>query len=307
MLLAPPLKQGDTIGIVSPSQPFKKEKQFELENFIEYMESIGLHVKLSENFYATDIYGASAGTPQQRADDINAMFADPGIHAIWCYQGGEPANQTLELLDFDLIKNNPKIILGKSDIDTLLLAINKKTGLVTFHGCDAKIGSNRELDFEYNKNWFTERFFNKSKIFEPSEKWKCINPGNAKGVLLGCNVSVILKLAGTEYFPDFTDAILCIETYKAYPGRLITQLAQLEHLGVFEKISGIIIGSNHEFQGGQHTAEEIVKDTLKKYNLPILKTNEFGHYQPHAFLPIGATIALDATNATIEIIDDFLS
>lgn len=306
-MLAKSLQKGDTIGIIAPSKPFNQDKKFELDNFIDYMKNQGIEVKISKNFYASDKYNVSAGTPEQRAEDINLMFADKSIKAIWCLQGGEPANQTLDIIDFDNVKKNPKLFMGKSDIDVLLLALNKKTDLITIHCCDTKIGSNKELDFDYTKEWFKKRLFKKSKIIKPSEKWFCINKGQAEGKIIGCNTSSILKLAGTQYFPDFTGSILFIETCKSNPAKIIVQLTQFKQLGVFEKIKGIVIGNNFEFQSEEFKVENIVSEFLKKYNFPILKINEFGHYQPHAFLPIGAKVKFDATNKSIEIIDDFLN
>ena len=306
-MLAKSLKKGDTIGIIAPSKPFNQDRKFELDNFIEYMKNQGIKVKISNNFYASDKYGFSAGTPEQRAEDINFMFSDKDVKAIWCLQGGEPANQTLDLIDFEIVKNNPKLFMGKSDIDVLLLALNKKTGLITFHCCDTKIGSNKELDFDYTKKWFQKRLFEKSTIIEPSEEWICINQGQAKGKIIGCNPISMLKLAGTEYFPDFSNSIMFLETYKSNPTELLVQLTQFKQLGVFESIKGIVIGNNFEFQSDKFKVENIVNEFLKEYNFPILKINEFGHYQPHAFLPIGANVKLDATNKSIEIIEDFLN
>ncbi len=301
------LQQGDTIGIVAPSKPFNREKKFELDNFIAYMNEQEIKVKFSDNFYAKDKYNVGAGSPSERANDINSMFADNSIKAIWCLQGGEPANQILDLINYDLVKKNPKLFLGKSDIDVLLLALNKKTGLITIHCCDTKIGSNKELDFDYTKKWFKKRLFEGSKKIEPSEEWICVNKGKAEGKIMGCNITAILKLAGTDYFPDFTDSILFIETHRSNAATLIWKLTQLKQIGIFTKIKGIVIGNNFGFEDKNFKVEEIVKDLTSEYNFPILKINEFGHYQPHAFLPIGAKIKLDATNKTIEIIDNFLN
>jgi muramoyltetrapeptide carboxypeptidase len=306
-MLAKSLQKGDIIGVIAPSQPFNQDKKFELDNFIEYMKEQGVDVNISKNFYVSDKYGVSAGTPEQRAEDINLMFSDENIKAIWCLQGGEPANQTLGLIDFENVKNNPKLFMGKSDIDVLLLALNKKTGLITFHCCDTKIGSNKELDFDYTKKWLQKRIFEKSKIIEPSEEWICVNKGKTEGRIIGCNPVSILKLAGTEYFPDFSDSILFLETFRSNPAELIAQLTQFKQLRVFENIKGVVIGNNYEFQSDKFKAEYIVNDFLREYNFPILKINEFGHYQPHAFLPIGAKVELDATNKEIIIMEDFLN
>ncbi len=301
------LHRGDTVGIIAPSKPFNQEKKSELDNFIAYMNEQDIKVELSNNFYAKDKYNASAGTPNERADDINLMFANKNIKAIWCLQGGELANQILDLIDYDVVRKNPKLFLGKSDIDVLLLALNKKTDLITIHCCDPKIGSHRELDFDYTKKWLKKRLFEGCKKVEPSKEWICINKGSSEGKILGCNITSILKLAGTDYFPDFTDSILFIETYRSNAAALIGKLTQLEQLGVFNKIKGIVIGNNFRFENKNFKAEEIVKNLTLECNFPILKINEFGHYQPHAFLPIGAKIKLDATNKTIEITDDFLT
>ena len=305
-MLAKSLKKGETIGIVATSKPFNKEKEFELDNFIKYMDEQGLKVKLSDNFYASDKYEVSAGAPQERADDINNMFSDKNISAIWGYQGGETANQTLDLIDYNTVKKNPKIFLGKSDIDILLLALNKKTGLITINTCDPKIGSDKELDFEYTKTWFKKRLFERSKEIKPSKPWHTINGGEAEGKIIGCNITTIVKMAGTDYFPDFTNAIFFIESVNLDPTAVIWQMTHLKMLGVFDQINGVVIGNNYGWQSDQFTFEGIVKDLLSEYDLPILKINEFGHYQPHAFLPIGAKIKLDATNKTISIINDFL-
>ncbi|MDC1205342.1 LD-carboxypeptidase [Candidatus Pacebacteria bacterium] len=305
-MFARSLQSGDTIGIIAPSKPFSEEKRFELDNFIEYMKTQDINVVLSEHFYSQEDKSIGSVSAENRASDINSMFTDKDIDAIWCFQGGDPANQTLDLIDYDLVTENPKLFLGKSDIDVLLLALNKMTGLVTFHTCDTKIGSNKEMDFEYTKNWFKKRLFEKSKTIEPSEEWICVNKGEAEGRLLGCNPVSILKLAGTKYFPDFTDSILFIETYKSDPKETRVHLTQLKQAGVFDKIKGVVIGNNFEFSSEEVRAEEVIGDFLTEYNFPILKTNEFGHYQPHAFLPVGTKVRLDATNKTIDIVEDFL-
>ena len=305
-MLAKSLQPGDTIGIIAPSKPFTTDKQSELNNFVEYMDTQDIKVVFSEHFYAKEESDIGSVSAEARANDINVMFADKYINAIWCFQGGDPANQTLDLIDYNLVRTNPKLFLGKSDIDVLLLALNKLTGLVTFHTCDAKIGSGKEMDFEYTKTWFRKRLFEKQKTIEPSEEWTCVHQGEAEGKILGCNPISILRLAGTKYFPDFSDAILFFETLRSNPKEIRVHLTQLKQIGVFDQIKGVVIGNNQDFSSTGIKAEAVVGDFLAPYNLPILKINEFGHYQPHAFLPIGSKVRLDATNKSIDIIEDFL-
>jgi muramoyltetrapeptide carboxypeptidase len=308
-MIAKRLVKGDEIRLVAPSKKIDFKKGL-VENFKKEMKEKGFEITYSKNMLAVGFYGHEAGTPKQRADDINEAFADENVKAIWCVQGGSPANQVLDLLDWKLIKANPKLVLGKSDIDVLLLALNKITELVTIHTCDSKVGDNREFDFEYTKKWFEKRLINGEKEIQPSEEWTTLNPGVAEGKLIGCNISCILKLAGTKYFPDFTDSILFLETYEHKIKEILCRIEQYKQIGVFDKINGLVIGHNFAFEGEKDglKAEEMIVELIKSYgyDFPVLKINEFGHYQPHAFLPIGAKVKVDATNKKIEILDDFV-
>ena len=308
-MIAKKLVKGDEIRLVAPSKKIDFKKGL-VENFKKEMKSRGFKVTYSKNMLAVGQYGHEAGTPGQRADDINEAFKDPNVKAIWCIQGGSPANQVLDLLDYDLIKKNPKLVLGKSDIDVLLLALNKTTGLVTIHTCDSKVGDNREFDFDYTKVWFEKRLVKGEKEIQPSVPWTTLNEGVAEGKLIGCNISCILKLAGTKYFPDFTDSILFLETYESEIKEILYRIEQYKQIGVFDKIKALVVGHNFGFAGEKDglKAEKIIANLLKEYgyNFPILKINEFGHYQPHAFLPIGAKVRVDATNKKIEIIEKFV-
>ena len=308
-MIAERLKKGDSIGIVAPSKVINEEQKEQLKNFEKYIQEEGFKVVHSKNLFAVDNYERIAGTPEQRADDFNSMVKDKEIKAVWCFQGGSAANQILELMDYNAIKKNPKLIMGKSDIDVLLLAINKMTSLITFHCCDPKIGRNREMDFDYTKKWFQKRLINGEKEIEASEDWVCVREGKAEGRLLGCNLNSILKLAGTKYFPDFNDSILFVETYHGEVGKLVYIITQLDIIGALAKVKAIVVGHNFEWDGGSKNTktEDVVKDLTEKYRIPILKINEFGHYQPHSFLPIGAKVMVDATNKKIEIISEFLS
>ena len=313
------LKKGDTIGIVTPSTPITPDyKQF-FDNLIEYFNQLGFNVVFAENALAIDKYGVSGGSIAQRADDINNMFRDDKIKAIWCAQGGHTANQILDFIDYESIKNNPKIFMGKSDIDMLLLAINKMTGLITFHTPDPKLGKATDFDFEYSQKAFNDRLI-KGKIgmIEKSSEWKCVRKGKATGRIIGCNLMTILKLAGTKYFPDFNKAILFLEDYTSDIREIIYKLTQLKQIGVFDKISGIVIGYIYGFQdkqfldknpkrdknGNKVNFEDVVLDITKEYDFPILKINEFGHYCPNAFIPINCKAEVDATNLSLEIIED---
>ncbi|MFP4423739.1 MAG: LD-carboxypeptidase [Candidatus Woesearchaeota archaeon] len=301
-MLVPLLKKGDTIGIVSPSNIMTDYKKELLDNTTQVIEKMGLKIRLGEHARSIDKYGVSAGEPKERASDINQMFLDPSIKAIWCAQGGDTANQVLELLDYETITNNPKIFIGLSDNTTLLNGIYKKTGLVTFHGPDAKAGKTSEyFDSEYSHEEFKRRFIKGSKNIGERDT-KIIRPGKAKGILLGGNLRCLLKLAGTGYMPDFTGAILLLEDYSSNIKSTLFLLTQMRQMGIFDKISGVVTGQiygmdtekQYDGKGNRIYFEEILLDITSDYNFPILKVDAFGHKCPSTFLPIGAMAEMDS-------------
>ena len=317
-MLAKSLQKGDTIGIIAPSNPTTQDKKYLLDNAIKKFENLGFKVVCSKNCFNIDKYGVSGGEPQERADDFNEMFSNPEIKEIYCASGGDTANQILSLIDYEAIKKNPKIFLGMSDIDVLHLAINTKTDLVVFHCSDPKSGrpgKPTDLDIEYTWQNFQNRIINKSKIVSASSERICVRKGITEGKIIGCNLSSILKLAGTPYFPNFENSILFLEGYSENTKKVICKLQQLKEIGVFDKIKGIVIGYVVGFQDEKWIKEnnikakyeDIVLDITKEYDFPILKTNDFGHECPNCFLPIGGTAKLDASNKSIEIIYDFLN
>lgn len=310
------LQAGDTIGIVTPSSPISLKQKHLVQNAVNHFKTLSIKTVFSKHAFATDQYGASCASPQAKAQDINHMFANPQVNAIWCVHGGDTANQALDFLDFKLIKTHPKIFLGKSDIDLLHLAIHHKTSLITFHSPDFKLGNGKHLDFNYSQKWFQKRLI-EAEIgeIEPATQWRTLRSGQAQGKILGCNLNSILKLAGTQYFPNFKNAILFLESFKENIKTVIYRLTQLKHLGVFDQITGLVIGYIYgyqdknilkqdpklDIQGRPLVYEDLVADLLKDYSFPILKINEFGHYFPNLILPIGAQASLDATNQKLSI------
>ena len=173
-MLANSLKKGDTIGVISPSNPVQGEKKQFIDNGIKKLESLGFNFVFSKHCFGIDKYDISSGSPQERANDLNEMFSNPKIKAIFCTVGGHTAIQILSLIDYENIKKNPKVFLGMSDIDVLHLAINSKTGLTVFHGADPKSGRNLDLDIDYTWNNFQDRMIEKSKKIPASEERICV-------------------------------------------------------------------------------------------------------------------------------------
>ncbi len=313
-MLAKSLKKGDTIGIIFPSSRCSDERSELWFKGIKKLEDYGFKVKLCNNYKKTDKFNVSGGSPIERANDLNNMFADSEIDAIFCAHGGNTANEILDYIDYESIKQNPKMFQGMSNIDVLHLAINKLTGLVTFSGSDPKCGRGLDLDLEYSWNAFVDRLIDKSKVIKASDERKCLKSGIAKGKLLGANLNAIQNLLGTKYFPDFNNSILFLEIYKETVAKTLMKLEQFKQAGIFDNINGIVIGYNYSFQdeevreefGVDCDFEDIIIEVTKNYNFPILKTNDFGHRCPKCVLPIGAEVRMDADKKEIEIISDFL-
>jgi muramoyltetrapeptide carboxypeptidase len=314
MLKVQGLKRGDVIGVVAPSKKVSSEQKELANNFSSYMKEIGLKVVFSSDFGRFDEFSVSSSSPKERAKNINSMFSDSSIAAIWLFQGGETCNELLPYLDYELISKKPKIIVGKSDCDVLLMAISKKCNFYTFHGCDAKYGNKKELDYEYTRQFFEERLMKGEKDIVPYFPWKFMRENESmkfSGEIIGCNSHSILKLLGTSFFPDFDKKVFFLEDSKPSVSGLISRITQLKQIGVFDKINALVIGHIFEFDGQDLEShinyEDVVFNLLKEYDFPILKIDEFGHYFPHAFLPLGSKVEFDISKGMkLTIVDDFL-
>lgn len=303
-MFPPRLSLGATIGIVAPSNRVREDQVVLLEAFEKRVTEMGFFVRRSKHLLGVDKYEVSCASPRKRAEDINAFIKDDGVDAIWCFQGGRTANETLPFIDFDALKKNPKVFIGKSDIDVLLLAIFARTGLVTFHGCDAKIGQMREFDYDYTQEWFVKRLVEGSREVVSASEWSCLREGVASGRLLGCNVSSLRKLLGTPWMPDYSGCVLFMESYVTNQRKLLYQLTQLKQAGVLSQACAVVIGHIHSYDdnGSGVSYEQIVLDLTEEYGIPVLKVEEFGHYGPHAFLPIGAHVSVAATAKSIDLV-----
>ena len=208
MLIPQKLKKEDVIGVVAPSNPIIGENIEELEQAKKIIEEAGFKVKYSKNLFSnTNGYSSTA---REKAEDINEMFRDKNVKMIWCAKGGENSNSTFEYLDYELIKNNPKIICGYSDITSLTNIITAKTGLVTFSGTNFKTIATDETNYSYNE--VMKRFVDGSlEIGLEGEKYETLKEGVAEGELIGGNLSLTRGLVSGKYSIDFTDKILFLE------------------------------------------------------------------------------------------------
>ena len=297
-ILPPRLKKGDIIGVVAPSNPIIGDNIEELNRAKEIVEKSDFKVKYSKNLFSnTNGYCSIA---KEKAEDINEMFADKNVKMIWCAKGGNNSNSTFEYLDYELIKQNPKIICGYSDITSLTNIITEKTGLVTFSGTNFKTIATDETDFSYKQA--LNRFLDGSLKFGPeNEKYITIQEGKVKGELVGGNHSLTKELVCGKYSIDFTDKILFLEElgYESDAAVVSNSLYYMKQNGVFDKIKGLWIG-NYEHQSGI-TLEKIILDVLEnKYKFPIIKSNNFGHIENKTVIPIGTKAEIN-TNENIKI------
>jgi muramoyltetrapeptide carboxypeptidase len=286
------LKKGDTIGIVASSDALTSERQVEIDSSINFLEGLGFKVKISELVFNNELgYGARA---ENKAREINKMFADKEINAVFCATGGNNVNGTFDYLDFDIIKNNPKILCGYSDPTSLINVVYLKTGLVTFSGPNfVSLAEEIKGEADYTRKQMIKRFIEAdNKLCTENDEFITIKQGKAEGILVGGNLSLITPFSSGKYKIDFTDKILFIEelSYETPPAGVSHYLYNMMQEGVFDKINGLWIGNyNNEI-----TLEQIVLDTLgDKYAFPIIKSNNFGHINTKTTIPIGVKAKID--------------
>ena len=306
-LLAKRLRRGDRLGIVAPSSPVTADTDDQFARGVAYLEGLGFDVVVGEHVRSRTLgYCAS---PVAKAADINAMFADGSIAGIVCAQGGATANACLSHLSWPTIRANPKVFMGISDITVLLNAIHAATGLVTFHGNDLLWGLGRH-PADYDRNALVRTLVNgRPGTIEPNGERRTIRAGNSEGVALGGNLRCLLKLAGTPYWPDTAGAILFLEAVDVTSETCDCMVRQLEQMGVFETLNGVVVGHVDGLQqdSGSRQLEEVLQAASAGRSFPILKVDDFGHNCPNAVLPIGARVRVDADRQTIEQVEPFIA
>lgn len=303
------LKKGDRIGIVAPGSPIPIAI---LKKGIGVLEKMGFDVKLGKHVY--DVSEFTAGTPLNRACDINMFFSDPRIKTIIAGKGGYNCNQVLPYLDYDLIKKNPKFFFGLSDVTAILNAISVKTGITTFHSPTAlMIGGGRDGQAfsKFSRDNFMEAIFgskkNYIKVKNAKRKWTVLKNGNAKGKLFGGNLESIVSILGTEYEPAWENRIFFWECVDDKVERISQLLTHLKLAKVYDKISGMIIGrpTDIDFNGKRYSDFKICKmisELLKDHNFPIIYGVDFGHIKDNIVLPIGGEVSFETKNDYIKLL-----
>lgn len=284
MIIPNKLEKGDKIGVIAPSNPITQESLQDINNSIMLMESSGFKIEFGKYVFDNSLgYGTSA---IKKAEDINNMFKNPEIKAIFCASGGANSNSTFEYLDYETIKNNPKILCGFSDSTSITNMITAKTGLVTFNGPTFKALTS--WDTEYGYKQVMKRFVEgKLELSESGEEFVTIKEGIAEGELIGGNLNLTTNMVCGKYSLDFKDKILFIEelVFESDPTMVSNYLYKMKQNNVFKQIKGLWIG-NYE---GKIPLEKIVLDVLEdeQITIPIIKSNNFGHIDKKQVIPIG--------------------
>lgn len=297
MLKPKALKENATIGVVSPaSRPSDEEKY---TKGIQYLKAQGFQIV--ESKHVLDSHGFLAGRDNDRADDLNLMFKDSQIDAIICSRGGYGVPRILDLIDFQSIKENPKIFVGYSDITSLNLAIWQQARLVTFSGPMVAVEMGKGIKtFTEDNFWRTLKSDNPLGLLSNpiNNPVKIYHPGKAVGRLLGGCLSLINTIVGTPYCPDFTGAILFLEDIEEEPYRLDRYLAQLKMAGIFDKITGLVLGQFVDCVPGEPekpflTIEQIFENYFGNLDIPVISNFAYGHVPIKHTMPVGILAEID--------------
>ena len=297
------LKPGDTIAVTSPAGAVWDAKQ--VDTFISILKGLGFEVVIGKTL--SEKWGYFAGTEELRVNELHTFFREKKIKGIFCMKGGWGCARLLNKLDYELIAANPKVLLGFSDISTLLLAIQHKTGLVTFHGPVGNSGWN-----EYSVSVLTSVLQNSQPFTFPDlpeheEPILTLVPGKAEGMLIGGNLSVITNLIGSKYLPEFKNKLLFIEDFKEEPYRIDRMLTHLQLNGVFDHISGLIIGKCNkcvpEEPAKSFTLTEVLQQHAQNWKMPAIYGAMIGHLENKWTVPLGIKASLNATSGKLQLLE----
>ncbi|XWN38320.1 MAG: LD-carboxypeptidase [Balneola sp.] len=299
LIIPSAISWNSTIGLVAPASPIYDTSQF--DEMVDTLNNLGFRLKFGK--HVQDQYGYLAGYDHDRAKDLMDMFKDPDVDAILCVRGGWGCNRIIDLLDYDIIRANPKPLIGFSDITSLHNAILTKTGLVSFHGPVGKSDWN-----DFTKQSFQEVLIDKQKGKYPLPKEQTdaftINPGIAEGRILGGNLSVLVAMIGSEYLPDFNDSILFLEDVGENVYRLDRMLTQLKLNGILDQISGFIFGKCTNCDAGANslTLLQLFNDKIKPLDIPAFYGAMISHEELNVTIPVGLRARMDADKMSFEVL-----
>ena len=309
MIFPEPLKKGDNVFLFCPSSPIISEE--DIEKCKKVIIDLGFNPVIGKSLYE-NYGGYMAGKAEIRIEDLHEAFSRKDIKGIFCVKGGYSASQLLDKIDYELIKNNPKVFVGYSDVTNLHIVFNQKCNLGTYHGPMVK--SNMINDFnDYTKTSFFEAMEkNETKYEEPENMpLSILTEGNSPsenigGVLTGGNMAIIVTTLGTQYEIDTKGKILFLEDVDEEIGSLNRMLTHLKYAGKFSDCKAVVFGNfaackNTYTKENQHyELLELLKDFFADYDKPVIYGMEAGHKKPYMFtLPLGAKCSINLQNKEI--------
>ncbi|WP_188652699.1 S66 family peptidase [Pontibacillus salipaludis] len=330
MIKAKTLKQGDSIGIITPSAAAPVKFKARYNRGLNQLRKMGFHIIEGKCSNKSQAYRSS--TIKERSEEINELIYNKKVKAIISTIGGANSNSLLPYIDYEHLKKDPKIFMGYSDVTALLLGIYAKTGLTTFYGpaIVPSFGEFPELlpkGKEYFENvvqlnrrapytieipeYWTEEMIDwstqdREKQMVQNDGWKCLKPGSATGRIIGGNLNTMSGFIASDYFPSVKDSILFIEDSFKDMATQERSLSMLKVAGVFDEIKGLIVGKHEHFDdlNSPFTIEDLLLEILGDTNIPIITNVDIGHTFPSHVFPIGIGIELDASNGCITFLED---
>lgn len=304
------LKAGDTVGLINPAGATFLPDDITLVQ--EFMAALGLKTK--PGAHVLDRYGYLGGKDADRAADVNAMFSDKGVHAVLCVRGGWGCNRILDLIDYDMVRKNPKALIGYSDITSLLVAVTAKTGLITFHGpVGISTWNNFSLDYFRNILFDGEAVTMMNpktvgdNLAQTKDRVETITAGKARGKLFGGNLTVLTAMIGSEYLPAWKDVVLFVEDDNENIYRIDRMLTQLKLAGVLKQLSGFVFGKCTKCGPGEGygslTLPEVLNDHIRPLGVPAWYGAMIGHIENKFTVPVGADAEIDAEAGTIRLLE----
>lgn len=297
----PALKAGDTVAITSPAGAVWDENQIEI--FTKILNEIGFNVVLGKTL--KEKFGYFAGTDDFRANEINELFSNKNIKGIFCMKGGWGCARILDKIDYNIILKNPKVLIGFSDITSLLIAITAKTGLITFHGPVGNSGWNDFTKTIFSNVTMIPKAYNFPVNPLSEEKTVTINPGIVSGDLFGGNLTVLAGIIGSAYLPDWKNKILFLEESKEEPYNIDRMLTQLKLSGILNAISGFIFGKCAKCEAEEplkaFTFNQVITQHIQPLGIPAFTGAMIGHIENKLTVPLGIRATIDADKGTIKL------
>ena len=305
-----PLPSGGTIGVAAPASPY--DSRSEILRGVEWWESHGYRVKLAEGVYARDDY--VAGGAEQRAADLNALFADPKVDVVQALQGGYGSAQTIPYLDFDVIAANPKPLVGYSDITALHVAVARRAGLPTIYGNGLTGVGDPETTAFTRERLLRVLTGDATGPVPPNPDdpyVRAIRGGTVSAPLRGGCLWLLIQTMGTPWEVDFDGAILFFEDYKAPPYYVDGALTQLKQAGKLDNVVGVVVGEMEGCDWGDlrqasdwarsRSIEDVLEEHLEPLGVPVLYGQPLGHGKHLAALPLGVRYTLDADSRSLTV------